>query len=380
MKKHITIILLAFMFVLLVNSSGLAFELDAESAILIEGHTGQVLYERDADKEMPPASITKIMTMLLTMEAVEAGEISLDDVVTISQEAANMGGSQIYLNAGNEVTIEDLLKAVVISSANDATYALSEEIGGSYPAFVQMMNDRAEELSMDNTNFMNSTGLPEENHYTTARDISKMSREVIKYPEIQEWGQIWVDYIELPDRDAMLANLNQLINIYDGLDGIKTGRTEEAGYSLAASAKRDDLRLISVVLRADNEEERQQLTTELLDYGFNNYSKSVLYEKDETIRNVTIPGSSAGEADVKVAEDLTIVLPRQNGDLVDTELLIPEEFTFPIAEGEQIGEIAVHLEGDEVNRVELLAAEDINRANIFTRIIRFIADFFTGLF
>ena len=381
MKKKIAIILLIFSVVLLgqPDRAG-AFELGAESAILLEAETGQVLYETDADQELPPASITKIMTMLLTMEAVERGELALDDVVTISQAASDMGGSQIFLNAGNEVTVEDLLKAVVIASANDATYALAEVVGGSYMGFVDMMNDRAAELGMDSTSFRNSTGLPAEDHYTTARDITKMSRKVIEYPEIQEWGQIWVDYVELPDRDAMLANLNHMINTYDGMDGIKTGRTQAAGFCLAASAERDGFRLISVIMRAESDEERQQLTADLLNYGFNNFTRTVLLGADEVIRNISIPESSAGQVSGRSAEDLQIVIPRRNDELAETRVILPDEHELPIAEGEKIGEVAALLEGEEVNRVDLLADEDIARANIFLRLFRGIADFLGGLF
>jgi len=381
MKKRLAIILLIFSVVLISPFDFVsAFELGAESAILLEAETGQVLYETNADQELPPASITKIMTMLLTMEAVDRGELSLDDEVTISQAASDMGGSQIFLNAGNQVTVEDLMKAVVISSANDATYALAEEVGGSYMNFVDMMNDRAAELGMENTSFRNSTGLPAEDHYTTARDITKMSQKVIQYPEIQEWGRIWVDYIELPDRDAMLANLNHMINTYDGLDGIKTGRTQEAGYCLAASAERDDFRLISVVMRAENDEERQQLTADLLDYGFNNFTRKTILAADEVIRNISIPESSAGQVSGRPAQDLQLVIPRGDDDLAETQVILPDEYELPLAEGEKIGEVAALLEGEEVNRVDLLAAEDIDRANIFLRIFRNIADFLGGLF
>lgn len=373
---------LVFVFVLIlsVSSSGMAFELGAHSAILIEADTGQVLYEENADEELPPASITKIMPMLLTMEAVEAGEISLDDTVTVSTRAADMGGSQIFLDAGAELTVEELMRAVTISSANDATYALSEYVGGTYSSFVEMMNERARELGMENTNFVNSTGLPADNHYTTARDITKMSRKVIQYPEIREWGQIWVDYLQLDDREAMLANLNRLVRDYPGMDGIKTGRTEAAGYCLASSAERDDFRLISVVMNVDSDEERQDLTRRLLDYGFGNFVQEVLLEQDEIVHNIPFPGSSQGEVSARAAEDLTAV--RERGEDVDfeREVVTVEDFEFPIDAGEKMGEMVIYQDNEEINRVDLLAEEEISQAGIISRVLRSIGNIIGDLF
>ena len=372
MKRKSTIIL--FLVLTMVFSLNLAnvygFDLGAYSAILIEAETGQVLYEHNADEELPPASITKTMAMLIAMEAIESGEVSLEDTVTVSRYAESMGGSQIFLDAGTELTIEDLLKAVTVASANDASVALAEGISGSYYSFVDKMNERAKELKMENTNFRNTTGLPEAEHYTTARDITKMSQKVIKYPEIREWGQIWVDYIDLPNRQAMLTNTNRLILNYQGMDGIKTGHTSEAGYGLASSAVRDDMRLISVVLKAESESERQELTTRLLDYGFNNFRQHTLISDDETIHNVEIPGSRNGTASVRVAQDLNVVIPRNDDYETELNYYIEEEYDFPILEGETVGEVGVKMNGQEISRKEIVAAEEINRANIFTRLFR----------
>ncbi len=360
--------------------TGLAFELNAHSAILVDAETGQVLYEENADEELPPASLTKIMTMLLAMEAVDAGEISLEDTVTISQSASDMGGSQIFLDAGHVLTVEELLKAVTIASANDATYALSEAIGGTYSSFVEMMNERAEELGMENTNFTNSTGLPDENLYTTARDVAKMSREVIKYPEIREWGQTWVEYIEVPGREIMLANLNLLVRDYPGMDGIKTGRTQEAGYCLSASAEREGARLISVVMNADSDEERQNLTRRLLNYGFNNYIRETLLSGGETVRNIEFPGSSQGEVSALAESDLQVMVEVGSEPDFEREIVLIDDYEFPIEEGEKIGEMIVYDEyGEKLNSTVLLAEDDINRAGIFSRLFRLIIDFFAGL-
>lgn len=376
MKRKSTMIL--FLILTMVFTLNLAnvysFDLGAHSAILIEAETGQVLYEHNADEELPPASITKTMAMLIAMEAIESGEVSLEDTVTISRYAESMGGSQIFLDAGTVLTIEELLKAVTVASANDASVALAEGISGSYYSFVDRMNERAKELGMENTSFRNTTGLPEADHYSTARDISKMSRKVIKYPEIREWGQIWVDYIDLPNRQAMLTNTNRLILSYQGMDGIKTGHTSEAGYCLASSATRENMRLISVVLKAESETERQELTTRLLDYGFNNFRQNTLISNEEVIHNVEIPGSRDGTASVKVARDLNVVTPRNEDYETELNYYINEEYDFPILEGEVVGEIGVVMNGQEISRREIVAAEEISRANIFTRLFRGVAN------
>ncbi len=374
------LILLLLAAAVIISIPASAIELEARSAILIEANTGQILYEQNPDEELPPASITKIMPMLMAMEAVEEGEISLDDEVTVSSRAEDMGGSQIFLEAGTVLTVEELLKAITISSANDATYALSEYLGGTYSGFIEMMNERAAELGLENTNFENSTGLPADNHYTTARDIATMSREVIQYPEIREWGQIWTEYLELPDREALLANLNQLVRDYPGMDGIKTGRTQEAGYCLAASAEREGMRLISVVLNAESDQERQDQTRKLLDYGFGNYVQEIVIEEGDSIHNIPFPGSSEGEVSARAAEDLTALRERGEDLDYDREVSVIEDFEFPIYEGEKMGEMRL-VDGDEViNSIELIAEEDIVEAGIISRIIRSVGDFVDGIF
>jgi len=374
LKRKIVIILTLFLALTINLTNVYSFDLGAYSAILIEADTGQVLYEQNADEELPPASITKVMTMLIAMEAIESGEISLDDTVTVSRHAESMGGSQIFLDAGTALTVGELLKAVTVASANDASVALAEGISGSYYSFVDKMNERARELGMDNTNFRNTNGLPEEDHYSTARDIAKMAQEIVEYPEIREWGQIWVDYIDLPNREAMLTNTNRLILSYPGLDGIKTGHTSEAGFCLAASAVREDMRLISVVLKADTETERQELTTRLLDYGFNNFRQHTLVSTDEIIHNISIPGSKDGIGSVKTVKDINVIMPRNEEYETELNYYTKEEYDFPILEGDRVGEVGVVLNDQEILRAEFVAAEEIERANIFTRMFRGIAN------
>ncbi|MFW5981394.1 MAG: D-alanyl-D-alanine carboxypeptidase family protein, partial [bacterium] len=304
MKMRLLLIIIT-MALMVVPVSAQEFDLEISSAILIDADTGQVLYEKNAELQLPPASMTKIMAMLIAMEQVDQGEISLDDEVNVSRLAASMGGSQIFLDAGTRLTIGELLKAVTIPSANDASVALAEAVAGSYGNFIDWMNRKAEELGLENTNFTNSTGLPDEygEHYSTARDIATMSRELVKYPLILEWASIWVDYIELPNRQAMLVNTNKLINTYPGMDGLKTGHTTEAGYCLAATALRNNTRLISVIFGAEDEADRAETTTRLLDYGFNTFNKELIVSEGEIVQNIEIPDGRKTDTTAEAAED-----------------------------------------------------------------------------
>ncbi len=346
------------------------FNLNVPSAILIEAESGQVLYEKNADEKLSPASITKIMTLIIAMEKIENGELSLDDSVNVSKYAESMGGSQIFLAANTNVKVRDLLKAITIASANDASVAIAEAIGGSYSNFVTMMNKKAEELGMNNTYFSNSTGLPTKSaHYTTARDITKMARELVKYKQVLEWATIWVDYIDLPNRKAMISNTNKLIKKYPGIDGLKTGHTNKAGFCLTATAKRD-MRLISVVLKAKSEIEREELTARLLDYGFNRFTKKQLVVKGQEIQNIAVPNGSKEFTTGIVNSDLEAVIKRGQEDTLETKVEIKEGIEAPIKKGDLLGYKAVIQDEKKLAYANIIAKEDIDRANIFVRLWR----------
>ena len=359
-----TVFILVFIFSLSAIVGAQDFQIDAQSAILIDAETGQVLFEQNADEKLPPASLTKIMTLIVALEEIESGSLSLDDEVTISRLAESMGGSQIFLAEGNKVKVRDLLKAVTIASANDACVALGEAVAGSYNQFVNMMNEKVDELGLRNTYFSNSTGLPtESDHYTTARDVAIMSREVVKYPIVLEDASIWLDYIELPDRDAMLTNTNHLVNTYPGLDGIKTGHTSAAGFSLAATAKRGDMRLISVVMKARSVKAREDLTAKLLDYGFNRFTRKNYLDQGETIQNIEVPNGAKEFTTGEVAKDLAVVVKRGQEDTINTEVNIKETFDYPIEKGDSLGEAKALREGEIITKVNIVATEKINKAN-----------------
>lgn len=375
--KRFTITII-FTLLLLLSLSAIVgaqdFQVDAQSAILIDAETGQVLFEQNADERLPPASLTKIMTLIVAMEEIEEGSLSLDDEVTISRLAESMGGSQIFLAEGNKVKVRDLIKAVTIASANDASVALGEAVAGSYNKFVNMLNEKVDELGLENTYFSNSTGLPTEaDHYTTARDVAIMSREIVKYPLILEDASIWLDYIELPDRNAMLTNTNHLVNTYPGLDGIKTGHTAAAGFSLAATAKRGEMRLISVVMKARSVKAREDLTAELLNYGFNRFTRKNYLDKGEEIKNISIPNGAKEYTTGEVAKDLAVVVKRGQEDTISTEIEMNDEFEFPIDKGDKLGEAKAIRADEVITRVNIVATEKINKAN-------FLALFWRNLF
>ena len=380
MKRLIIILsLLVFVFGFVTLTGAQDFKIDAQSAILIDAETGQVLYEQNADEKLPPASITKIMTLLITMEEIEKGELSLDDDVTISRLAESMGGSQIFLAEGNVVKVRDLLKAVTIASANDACVALAETVAGSYNRFINMMNDKADDMGLDDTYFSNSTGLPtESDHHTTARDVAVMSRELVKYPIILEDASIWLDYIELPDRDAMLTNTNHLVNTYPGLDGIKTGHTSEAGFSLAATAKRGDMRLISVVMKSRSVKAREDLTAQLLDYGFNRFTRRNYLEAGETIQNIEVEQGSKEFTTGEISKDLAVVVRRGMEDTIETEIDVKDNFEFPINVGDSLGEARAVRDGEVITKVDIVATEEVNKANFLALFWRNLVNMIGG--
>jgi D-alanyl-D-alanine carboxypeptidase (penicillin-binding protein 5/6) len=379
-KKLITISIISIIFSLAVLTSAAAFDVVTDSAILLEAETGQVLFSKNADRKLPPASVTKIMALLITMEKLEEGSISLDDQVTISRYAESMGGSQIFLAANTQVSLEKLLKAVTIASGNDASVAIGEYIAGTYSNFIAMMNDRAAELGMDSTNFANSTGLPDPNHYSTARDISIMARELAKHPQVLEWASIWTETIQLPNRKAMLVNTNSLINKYPSMDGLKTGHTQEAGFCLASTAKKGDTRLISVVLQGDTLGEREESTIRLLDYGFNAFSKRQIAAAGDQIQNIPVVEAADKVAVGEIAEDLYIMVQKGQERDISQEVEVKDSLKAPIEKGGVLGKLTVYRGEEEVSSVDVIAAENIDRANIFVRLWRTTLDFIQGLF
>ncbi len=351
----------------------------AGSAVLMEATSGRVLFEKDPDKRMAPASITKIMTMLLAMEAIEQGKASLDDMVATSEHAMEMGGSQIWLEVGEEMSMADLLKAIAIVSANDASVAVAEHIAGSEEAFVDMMNQRAQELGMTGTYFANCSGLPHRDHYTTARDIAIMSCALLRYPKVHEWFTIWIDYVR--GGKNILVNTNRLVKFYEGADGLKTGFTEEAGYCLAATAKRGGLRLISVVLNVADSQQRFKEASALLDFGFRHYAGVEIASEGQVMAQLDVTRGVAEKVDVVAKDPLVAVVRRGEEGEVRSEMALPDRVNAPVQKGQKVGDLVAKLEdGTEIARVDLVAAEEVKRGNVFRVVLRATRNLLRALF
>ena len=335
-----------------------ALELNCRAAVLVEQESGRVLYEKDPDKEMPIASITKVMTLLLTFEAVEDGRLTMDTLVPVSEHAYHMGGSQIWLEPGEQFTLDEMVKAICVSSANDAAVAVAELVGGSEPAFVERMNARAKELGMEHTTFHNACGLDTEGHLSTARDVACMSCYILNHcPEVLQYTGIWTD--SLRNGQTQLVNTNKLLRRYSGITGLKTGTTSGAGVCISASATRDGLKLIAVVLGAPSSADRFNAATTLLDYGFANYEAAPLPQLPDRPLEIAVKGSAAGSVPLDYAALPETVLTRKGGkSSLKTTLTLPEALTAPVQKGQMIGKITVYDDETMLNEFEVRAAAD----------------------
>ena len=372
MKKIITVSLVFT--VLFISLPANALEgppINARSAILMEAETGKVLFEHNADEQLPPASITKIMTMLLTMEAIDSGKITFDDKVCASERAREMGGSTIFLDAGEEMSVHDLLKGVAVASGNDAAVALGEYIAGSEAAFIDMMNSRAAALSMNNTHFLNTNGLDADGHFSSARDIAIMSRELLKHKKIFDFTTIWTD--SLRGGKTELANTNKLIRFYRGANGLKTGSTSKALYCLSATAMRDDMQLIAVVMAAPTTKDRFDSARALLDFGFANYSVATAADKGLTVCKVPVEKGITDTVDARCRENFTVLVPKGRAGSVTSKLQAAEKITAPVKMGDKLGKIEFFLDGKLLGETELIAAHDVEKkglGNIYYTILR----------
>ena len=339
-----------------------SLNLNCKSAILIEATTGTILYTQNAEEALPPASVTKVMTLLLVMEAIDAGTIRIDDTVSVSANAASMGGSQVFLEEGEQMSVEDLLKSVVIASANDAAVALAEYVSGSVDAFVAKMNAKAAELGMLATHFENVTGLDDtaENHLTSAKDIALMSAELIKHPLILQYSSIWMDTIR--DGAFGLTNTNRLVRFYKGCTGLKTGSTSKAGFCVSATAERDGMSLVCVIMGAESRDIRNAAATTLLDWGFANFA---LFSEDAgTSDPMTVKGSGVKEI-IGTYPAFSCVVRREELSKIEKKVTLVEEVVAPISAGEKIGTVSYIYGDKEIGSVEVCSETDIKRISFF---------------
>ena len=344
-------------------------DITSMAAVLIDAKTGTVLFESNSHEELPPASVTKIMSMLLVLEAEDRGQISMDDIVTVSDRAAEMGGSQMFMEPGEQHTVEELLKGAAMASANDACVALAEHIAGSETAFVDMMNERAQELGMENTHFQNTNGLPVADHFSSAYDIALMSKELLEHEEIKVWLVTWMDTVNVglegKQKEFGLTNTNKLIKQYKGATGIKTGYTADAKFCLSGSAERGSMELIGVILGAETSDIRFGEMKAMLDYGFAVYDSVALGEKNVSLGTVSIEKGSGDSVEGVLAEDVDILTKKEEKQQITKEIYLEESLPAPIKKGDKVGVMKVLKNGEVTDTYDIVAQNDVDRWKIF---------------
>lgn len=352
-----------------------SLEINAKSAVLMDAETGTVLYTKNASEALPPASVTKIMTLLLVAEAIDSGSISLDDKVYVSANAASKGGSQIFIKEGEEFTVEELLKSTVIASANDAAVALAELVAGTETAFVSKMNERAKSLGMNNTHFENATGLDDTvvNHLTSAYDIALMSRELIKHDVITEYSDVWQDSIR--NGEFVLTNTNRLVRYYEGCTGLKTGSTEKAGFCVSATAKRDGMHLIAVVMGSETRDERNEAARAMLDFGFSNYA---LYAEPESELEYVDVLSGVKDRVQVYSQGFAKLVNKADKNRIEKEYEIPDCLVAPLSVGDVVGRVTYKLDGEVIGESDVFVKETVESIGLFELYGRIIKAIFTG--
>ena len=356
------------------NEGNAPLSVSSKSAILMDVGSGQILYEKNAHDKLPPASVTKVMTMLLICEALDAGKITLDDNVQISENAASMGGSQIFLEPGEIQKVDNLLKGIAVASANDGCVAMAEYVGGSVESFVEMMNAKAKELNMKDTHFVNTNGLPVDDHYTSAHDIALMSRELLKHDVITKYLTTWMDQIVVGKKQVSvgLANTNKLIKHYQGATGVKTGFTQQAKYCLSASAKRGDTHLVAVTLGAETSPERFKDATSLLNFGFANYESVKLCSKDDNIATLTLDKADEQKISLAAKEDLSVLVKKGGNKDFTRKIKVNDNPTIPIKKGTSLGYVEVYQGKTLVGKVDLVNTKAIEKASYLKMLQRVI--------
>lgn len=377
MKKIIFCLLL---FIICINkANALSLAPNAKSAILIEASTGEIIYQKNINEKRAPASMTKMMSLIIIMEEIEAGKLKWDEKIRISENAASMGGSQIYLEAGEIMSVNDLVKGISMASANDAVVALAERIAGSEEEFVTLMNKKAKKLGLTNTHFENSTGLDKDNHYSTAKDMAYIAKELVKHEKILEFSSTYEDYLrQNTNKKFWLVNTNKLIKTYEGMDGLKTGYTESAMYCLTATALRNNLRLIGVIMGETTSKIRNTEMTSMLDYGFNQYTVDKLFNKGDVVSKYKNNKSASIKTDVIVADDINVLNKKGKEKRNITYEVKLYNKKLPIKKNEVIGNIIGKENGKQIFKVNVLAKKRIKKANIVELFIRNIGEFING--
>lgn len=367
MKKIIFILISLFSFIFIKNVNAVEMDISAKSAILVDFNTGKVLYSKNENEPLAMASMTKVMSMLLIMEKIDDGSLKYDDIVEISTESSSMGGSQIFLNPGDKYKVIDLLKGVAMASANDAVVALAEKTYGSKEHFIEAMNKKAESLGLKNTHFANVHGLDEEGHYSSAYDMSVMARELLKHEKILDFTRVYEEYLTKPDGSQIwLVNTNKLVRFYDGVDGLKTGFTQNAGYCLTATGKKNNLRLISVVMGEESIEKRSSDTVKLLNYGFNTFKVNLIKNKSEILGKVNVQKGKKENVDVVLVNDLIELLNASDKPSNYKFKILVDKITAPVKKGDVIGKVKVlNDNGILISQVDITVNENVLKANLW---------------
>ncbi len=378
MKKLIFGFCIFFILITGIKAEELKLAQNAKSAILIEASTGEIIFDKNSHEKLHPASMTKMMSMLLIVEAIEDGVLKWDEMVTVSENASSMGGSQILLETGEKMSVTDLFKGVAIASGNDAVVALAEKVAGTEQAFVDMMNKRAQELGLKNTNFKNPHGLDATNHYSSAYDMAMIAKELVKHDKVLEYTTIYEDYLrENTDRKIWLVNTNKLVRFYEGVDGLKTGYTKEAGYCLTATAKKDGMRLIAVAMGEPDSATRNSEVTSLLDYAF------AQYEVTDLLKNNTL-----GEYKIDKAKIETVkIVPKQQVTTLNKKTDKNKKYSYdididsikaPIKKGEVVGKLTIKEDGKKIRTIDLTVDKDVKKANLLELYLRYLKEMITG--
>ena len=378
MKKVIAIFLFSFILIMPAKANELTLAENAKSAILIEASTGKILFEKNADEKLEPASMTKMMSMLLIIENIENGVLKWNQKVTISENASKMGGSQILLETGEKMSVEDLFKGVAIASGNDAVVALAEALAGTEEAFVNMMNDKARELGLKNTHFKSPHGLDEVNHYSSARDQSLIAKELVKHKKVMKFTSIYEDYLrENTNRKIWLVNTNRLVRFYEGVDGLKTGYTKEAGYCLTATALKNGMRIIAVVMGEPDSKTRSKEISEMLDYAFAQYKiKNLLKEK--YVGKYIVDKGEERYAKVVPKEEVTILSKKADKDKKANYKIEINKLKAPIKKGEVIGNLKIKENGKVIRTIDLTVDKNIKKISLWKLYLRNLKDIFTS--
>ncbi|GGB51456.1 D-alanyl-D-alanine carboxypeptidase family protein [Fictibacillus barbaricus] len=337
----------------------------SQSAILMEQDSGSVLFEKNSHEKLPPASMTKIMTLILIMEAIDKGKISWNDKIRVSDYAASMGGSQIFLEPGEEMRVEDMVKGIAIGSANDASVAMAEHIAGTAESFVNMMNNKAKKLGLNDTFFKNPTGLPAAGHYTSAHDMAIMGKELLKHEEVTKFTGLYEDYLrEETDKKFWLVNTNRLVKFYPGVDGLKTGFTNEAKYCLTATANKNGMRVIAVVMGAPSPKDRNAQVTSMLDYAFTQFSTKKLYDRHEIVKEVKVQKAEKSKLPVVTSENISLLLKKgETAKKVKTEVNVDKDLKLPVKKGQQIGFLKIYSGDKLITESPVLASETVKKAS-----------------